>query len=139
MEKFIVIISVCLVLAIILGIVLGTFLANSKTSENSMEDLDENEVLSRLSEVEALYSKEKELTVEYDKKNRELKGQLLKKMTLLSSTSDTLKSIQRKTPTLESQEVIDNLQYKLKMKNKELKEFEEVLWKAEKRIEEFSK
>ena len=139
MEKFILIMIVCLVSAIILGVVLGIFFANAKNSKDTIEEVEEDEVLSRLNEVEALYTKEKELTVEYDKKNRELKGQLLKKMTLLSSTSDTLKNIQSKTPTLESQEVIDNLQNKLKMKNRELKEFEEVLCKAEKRIEEFSK
>ena len=139
MEKFILVMIVCLASAIILGVVLGIFWANAKKSENSMEELDENEVLTRLNEVEELYTKEKELTVEYDKKNRELKGQLIKKMTLLSSTSDTLKNLQSKTPTLESQEIIDDLKSQLTMKNKELEEFEEVLCKAEKTIEGFQK
>jgi flagellar basal body-associated protein FliL len=135
MEKLILTMIVCLILAIILGIVLGVFWSNTQQEEEIVEEVDENELLTRLNELEALYKKEKELRVEYDKKNRELKGQLIKKMTILSSTSDTLKNIQSKTPTLESQEIINDLKEQLKMKNRELKEFEEVLCKAEETIE----
>ena len=135
MEKLILTMVVCLVLAIVLGIVLGIFLAKVKEEEEVVEEIDENQFMIRLKEFETLYKNEKELRVESDKKNRELKGQLVKKMTLLTSTSDTLKNIQSKTPTLESQEVIDDLKEQLKNKNKELKEFEEVLCKAEETIE----
>ena len=135
MEKLILTMVVCLVLAIVLGIVLGIFLAKVKKEEEVVEEIDENQFMIRLKEFETLYKNEKELRVESDKKNRELKGQLVKKMTLLTSTSDTLKNIQSKTPTLESQEVIDDLKEQLKNKNKELKEFEEVLCKAEETIE----
>jgi len=142
MEKFILVMIVCLASAIILGVVLGIFWANARNSESDFEDyeeVNENEVVKRLNVIEDLYKKEKEKTLEYNKKNRELKGQLIKKMALLSTTSDTLKSIQSKTPTLESQEVIEDLKNQLKMKNKELKEFEEVLLKAEETIEGFRK
>jgi len=129
----------CLLLALILGIIVGVFWAKAKNFEYKQGEKSEESMENRLNELEELYVQEQAVTAEYRKKNRELKGELLKKMTLLSTTSDTLKKIQSKTPTFESQEIIDNLQNQLKMKNRELKEFEEVLLKAEKTIENLKK
>ena len=129
----------CLLLALILGIIIGIFWSKANNSKDNREENSENLTENHLNELEELYAQEQAITAEYSKKNRELKGELLKKMTLLSTTSDTLKKIQSKTPTFESQEIIDDLKNQLKMKNRELKEFEEVLVKAEETIENLRK
>jgi len=116
-----------------LGIVLGWFLSKfyyQPQVQEKVRRLTKSDAEKRIMELEALYLQEKDLAVEQVAKNRELKGELLKKITLLSSTSEALKNIQYST----SKDAVKALQKELERKNQELEDFGEVLKKYEDRF-----
>ena len=132
MEDLKLTVAVFLAIAFFLGLLfLLIWMKMRKDDSADDEVLSESELERRLSELEGLYEVEKALASEYEQKNRELKGQLIKKTHLLESTSERLKEIQGKAPTVDSEEVIKDLKNQLTIKNRELIELEEVLYKAE--------
>jgi uncharacterized membrane protein YraQ (UPF0718 family) len=139
-------IVLCLVIALLLGFLIGWLFSKAlgrKDEYIEVENFNEKEspLHIELAELEQKYEKEKALVAEYSAKNRELKGELMKKISLLESTSNTLKNLQ--TDTLSNQngdanfniEKISRLEKLLEKKNRELMEFESVLLKAEETIE----
>jgi uncharacterized membrane protein YraQ (UPF0718 family) len=150
MEEIIGKIVLCLVIALLLGFLIGWLFSKalSKKEEHievdTVADLD-NKLNVDLAEMEVKYEKEKALSAEYAAKNRELKGELMKKISLLESTSSTLKNLQTDTMSQQSKgnnfsvEKIAELENELAKKTKELAEFETVLVKAEETIEELTK
>ena len=133
--------ALCLIIALLLGFLIGWLFAKALKSEEEyveleVEEEDENELLARIRQLETLYENEKELSTEYENKNKELKGQLMKKVNLLNNTSDTLKEVQTKKSNSDDKQKVRELQALLDKKNAELMEFEEVLIKAETTIEE---
>jgi uncharacterized membrane protein YraQ (UPF0718 family) len=150
MEEIIGKIVLCLVVALLLGFLIGWLFSKalSKKEEHievdTFSDLD-NKLNVDLAEMEVKYEKEKALALEYAAKNRELKGELMKKISLLESTSTTLKNLQTDTISQQDKgnsfasEKIAELERKLAKKTKELAEFETVLVKAEETIEELTK
>lgn len=140
-------IVICLVIALLLGFLIGWFFSKALekveegTDVKSSDDMD-NLLNIELAELEMKYEQKKALVTELSDKNRELKGELMKKISLLESTSNTLKNLQ--TNTLSSQnnssdftiERVSKLEQLLEKKNRELIEFETVLLKAEETIED---
>ena len=140
-------IVICLVIALLLGFLIGWFFSKALekveegTDVKSSDDMD-NLLNIELAELEVKYEQKKALVTELSDKNRELKGELMKKISLLESTSNTLKNLQ--TNTLSSQnnssdftiERVSKLEQLLEKKNRELIEFETVLLKAEETIED---
>lgn len=129
----------CLVVALLLGFLIGWFFSKALGAEEYDIDYDElsvreDEHSSHVKNLEAKYKKEKEQLKECDKKNRELKGELMKKINLLQNTSDTLQEIQKKHGN-NTTERIAELEAMLQQKDIELLEFETVLVKAEETIE----
>jgi len=124
----------CLAIALLLGFIIGWLFSNAlhkkenRVLEEKEETKSDNELLARIHQLEKLYDEEKALALEYQTKNKKLKGELMKKINLLSNTSETLKEIQHKNGC-------SDLEAKLAKKEQELKEFEEVLIKAEETIE----
>jgi len=136
MEKMV----LCLVVALLLGFLIGWLFSKALSSESEdgyYLDGDSNDYHHKSQEWELKYLKEKKIVSKYEKKNRELKGELMKKMNLLQNTSDSLKNIQSKNS--DENKFIDKkmneLEQKLKRKEAELLEFETVLLKAEETIE----
>ncbi len=143
-------IVLCLVMALLLGFLIGWLFSKALGKEEehieveSFNDSD-SQLNIELAELELKYEKEKELVAEFSAKNRELKGELMKKISLLESTSNTLKNLQ--TNTLSNQnrssdfsiEKISKLEKLLEKKNRELIEFETVLVKAEETIAELKR
>ena len=148
-------IVLCLIVALLLGFLIGWLFAKAlgreekeKEDDVVFDELDSrlnNKLSVELAELEAKYEKEKAKVAEYSTKNRELKGELMKKISLLESTSNTLKNLQSDTVsdsedgigsgTYDKNEIRE-LKNLLAKKNRELLEFESVLIKAEKTIEE---
>jgi len=133
----------CLVVALLLGFLIGWFFAKALGAEEYDIDYEElsvreDEHNAQLKSLETKYKKEQELLKECNKKNRELKGELMKKINLLQNTSNTLQEIQKKhgNNTIER---IAELEAMLQQKNIELLEFETVLVKAEETIEKLKK
>ncbi len=129
MEKMV----LCLAIALLLGFLVGWLFSKALHRErpefhDEIEEESEDELLARVRQLEKLYENEKALSAEYQKKNKKLKGELMKKINLLSNTSETLKEIQNKNGHQDIEE-------KLRRKEAELREFEEVLIKAEETIE----
>ena len=146
MEEIIGKIVLCLVIALLLGFLIGWLF--SKALGNQYEYMEEDgfdEQDSKLSidlaELEVKYKKEKAMVAEYSTKNRELKGELMKKISLLESTSSTLKNLQADTIADQDKRStfgvskIAELEKLLVKKDRELMEFESVLVKAEETIE----
>jgi len=140
-------IILCLVIALLLGFLIGWLFSKALGSqEEYIEDNGFDELDSKLNidlaELEVKYEKEKAMVAEYSTKNRELKGDLMKKISLLESTSNTLRNLQ--TDTIAEQNKsgsfsiskIAELEKLLVKKDRELMEFESVLVKAEKTIEQ---
>ena len=131
----------CLVLALLLGTIIGWLLSRALRSEEFIEEdiLDDEDIDSeaviRMKQMEKLYENEKSLSSEYLKTNKDLKGQLMQKNSLLSNTSETLRTLQAQKSTTGNNSLIRTLEEKLINKNKELLEFENVLIKAEETIE----
>ncbi len=151
MEEIIGKIVLCLVIALLLGFLIGWLFAKALGSQGNHKDdelfdaLDsklDSKLSIELAELEVKYEKEKAMVSEYSIKNRELKGELMKKISLLESTSNTLKNLQ--TDTISEQDKgstfganqITELKSLLDKKNRELLEFESVLVKAEETINE---
>ncbi len=143
-------IVLCLVIALLLGFLIGWLFSKALGKEEEHIDVEsfndsDSQLNIELVELEHKYEKEKELVAEFSAKNRELKGELMKKISLLESTSNTLKNLQ--TNTLSNQnrsndfsiEKISKLEKLLEKKNRELIEFETVLVKAEETIEELKR
>jgi len=146
MEEIIGKIVLCLVIALLLGFLIGWLF--SKALGNQYEYMEEDgfdEQDSKLSidlaELEVKYKKEKAMVAEYSAKNIELKGELMKKISLLESTSSTLKNLQADTIANQDKRStfgvskIAELEKLLVKKDRELMEFESVLVKAEETIE----
>jgi uncharacterized membrane protein YraQ (UPF0718 family) len=136
-------ITLCLVVALLLGFLIGWLFSKALSAEEYDIDYDElsvreDEHNAQIRNLENKYQKEKELLEECDKKNRELKGELMKKINLLQNTSNTLQEIQKKHGgnTIER---IAELEKMLQQKDIELSEFETVLVKAEETIEKLKK
>jgi uncharacterized protein YneF (UPF0154 family) len=130
----------CLVLALLLGAIIGWLLSRALRSEEFMEESLEDEYVDseaviRMKQLEKLYENEKSLSTEYLKTNKDLKGQLMQKNTLLSNTSETLRRLQTEKNKTSNNALIRTLEEKLSNKDKEMLEFEQVLLKAEETIE----
>ena len=150
MEEIIGKIVLCLVIALLLGFLIGWLFSKALGKKedyvevNTFADLD-NKLNVDLAEMEVKYEKEKALSAEYSAKNRELKGELMKKISLLESTSTTLKNLQTDTISQQGKgnsfavEKIAELEKELAKKSRELTEFETVLVKAEETIEELKR
>ena len=120
----------------------------SKALGNQYEHMEEvgfdeqdSKLSIELAELEVKYKKEKAMVAEYSAKNIELKGELMKKISLLESTSSTLKNLQADTIADQDKRStfgvskIAELEKLLVKKDRELMEFESVLVKAEETIE----
>lgn len=131
----------CLVLALLLGAIIGWLLSRALRGEEFIEEdsIDyehqDSEAVIRMKQLEKLYENEKSLSTEYLKTNKDLKGQLMQKNTLLSNTSETLRTLQSQKNSTGNNSLIRTLEEKLANKDKELLEFEAVLIKAEETIE----
>jgi len=130
----------CLILALLLGAIIGWLLSRALRAEeldieeSSEPEIQDSEAVIRMKEMEKLYEKEKALSNEYFKTNKDLKGQLMQKTTLLSNTSETLRTLQMQKNTTTNSTLIKNLEDELVKKSRELLEFEKVLVKAEETI-----
>ena len=137
-------IALCLVVAILLGFFTGWYFARALASEEY--DMDYNELSSsedehsrQIKALEFKYEKERMLRKNEEKKSKDLKFELMKKVTLLKNTTETLEKLkQQETPKDDSQ-MLKKLEKLIKEKNAELLEFESVLVKAEQTIEELQK
>jgi uncharacterized membrane protein YraQ (UPF0718 family) len=123
----------CLVIALLLGFLVGWLFSRALNEESDCVGLDieeesEDELIVRIKQLEKLYENEKALSEEYQIKNKKLKGELMKKVNLLNTTSETLKESQNKIKN-------QDLKERLAKKESELMEFERVLIKAEETIE----
>jgi len=123
----------CLAIALLLGFLVGWLFSRALHSEEDcigldVEEQSEDELLARVNQLEKLYENEKALSQEYQTKNKKLKGELMKKINLLNTTSETLKESQNKLNS-------HDLKAQLAKKEAELLEFEQVLLKAEETIE----
>ena len=131
----------CLVLALLLGAIIGWLLSRALRGEEFIEEdsvdyeHQDSEAVIRMKQLEKLYENEKSLSTEYLKTNKDLKGQLMQKNTLLSNTSETLRTLQSQKSSTGNNSLIRTLEEKLANKDKELLEFEAVLIKAEETIE----
>jgi uncharacterized protein YneF (UPF0154 family) len=130
----------CLVLALLLGAIIGWLLSRALRAEEFIEESLEDEYIDseaviRMKQLEKLYENEKSLSTEYLKTNKDLKGQLMQKNTLLTNTSETLRRLQTQKNSTNNNTLIKTLEEKLANKDKELLEFEQVLIKAEEMIE----
>ena len=134
-------IILCLIIAVVLGFLIGwlfsqAFISEKDTSYRNDVFLGEDNTKNMFEELQEKYVEKKNLLAEAEMKNRELKGELMKKVNLLQSTSERLKDIQG-TDHANSDRVVE-LENLLKAKESELMEFETVLIKAEKTIEKLS-
>jgi len=146
MEEIIGKIVLCLVIALLLGFLIGWLFSKALGNqyeymqEDGFDEQDSNLNI-ELAELEVKYEKEKAMVAEYSAKNRELKGELMKKISLLESTSSTLKNLQADTIANQDKRStfgvskIAELEKLLVKKDRELMEFESVLVKAEETIE----
>jgi len=131
----------CLILALLLGAIIGWLLSRALRSEeldayeNEENEYQDSEAIIRMKQLEKLYENEKALSNEYIKTNKDLKGQLMQKNTLLSNTSETLRNLQSQRGNISNNALIRTLEDKLANKERELLEFERVLVKAEETIE----
>ncbi len=126
--------ALCLVAALLIGFFVGWLFTKALVAEEY--DMDYNELSSseeehnrQIKSLEQKYKKEKLLRTTEEKKNKELKFELMKKATLL-------KKLEKECSSGNSSESLDRLKKLLKEKDAELVEFESVLVKAEKTIEE---
>jgi nitrogen fixation-related uncharacterized protein len=128
--------ALCLGVALLIGFFVGWLFAKALGAEEY--DMDYNELSSNEDEhsrqIKALKQKcekEKILRTNEEKKNKELKFELMKKATLLKN----LQKVQEVDST-DNNEKLTRVENLLKEKEAELAEFESVLVKAEKTIEE---
>ena len=139
-------IALCLVVAILLGFLIGWFFAKALGSEEYDMDYDElsnreDEHNRQVTSLELKYEKEKIIRANEEKKSKDLKFELMKKVTLLKNTNGMLQKIQSKNSDKadkDSKRVIE-LEKLLKDRDAELSEFESVLIKAEQTIEKLRK
>lgn len=135
--------ALCLIVAILLGFLIGWLFAKALGSEEY--DMDYDELSSREDEhnrqvtaLELKYEKEKIIRANEEKKSKDLKFELMKKVTLLKNTNDMLQKVQSKNSNNEEKK-LNKLEKLLQDKDAELAEFESVLIKAEKTIEQLRK
>ena len=128
--------ALCLVVALLIGFFVGWLFAKALGAEEY--DMDYNELSSnedehsrQLKALEQKYEKEKILRINEEKKSKELKFELMKKATLVKN----LQKLKEESSSVDS-ESLSRLKKLLKEKDAELVEFESVLVKAEKTIEE---
>ena len=110
-----------------LGIFIGWFLSkiyHKPEVQVRVRRLNKSDAEKRIMELEALYLQEQDFVNEYQYKNRKLKGELLKKINLLSSATENLRNIQTSRPYVRIKEL-----------EQELNEFEDVLGKYEQRFD----
>ncbi|RUM75786.1 MAG: hypothetical protein DSZ11_01525 [Sulfurovum sp.] len=130
----------CLILALLLGAIIGWLLSRAlrgeelDIEESSEPEIQDSEAVIRMKQMENLYESEKSLSNEYLKTNKDLKGKLMQKTTLLSNTSETLRALQTQKNVTSNNDLVKNLKEQLLKKERELLEFEEVLIKAEETI-----
>ncbi len=130
----------CLVLALLLGAIIGWLLSRALRAEelvieeNNDQEYQDSEAVIRMKQMEKLYEDEKALSNEYLKTNKDLKGKLMQKTTILSNTSETLRALQTEKGLTNNNVLVKNLEEQLEKKERELLEFEEVLIKAEQTI-----
>ena len=134
-------IALCLIVAILLGFLIGWFFAKSLCSEEYDMDYDElssneDEHSRHIKALELKYEREHMLRKNEEKKSKDLKFELMKKVTLLKNTTDTLEKLKSKDSRSDDSKILKKLEKLIKEKNAELVEFESVLVKAEKTIEE---
>jgi len=138
-------IALCLVVAILLGFLIGWYFAKTLASEEyDMEynelNSSEDEYSRQIRTLESKYEKEHMLRKNEEKKSKDLKFELMKKVTLLKNTTDTLEMLKSKDSSRkDDNKLLKKLEKLIKEKNAELVEFESVLVKAEKTIEELKK
>lgn len=133
-------ILLCLIAAVVLGFLVGWLFSRALTSEkrdSAEKGNSENELNDMFEELQKKYEEEKALSADYEEKNRELKGELMKKMSILQSTSDRLKDMQGYDN--DGYAKVAEFEKRLKEKEAELMEFETVLVKAEETIETLNK
>jgi hypothetical protein len=93
-------IALCLIVALMLGFFIGWLFAKALVSEEYDLDYDElssseDEHSRQLKTLELKYEKEKILRVNEEKKSKELKFELMKKVTLLKNTTNMLENAKK--------------------------------------------
>lgn len=131
--------ALCLLVALLLGFIIGWLFAKALRNEEKFVDLevedDPSELQAKLDQLNKLYQTEKAMTDEYGQRNKDLKEELLKKMTELDEKTLILNELEVKGVQLNNRDKLREVEKELAEKNAELKEFEEVLVKAEETIE----
>jgi uncharacterized membrane protein YraQ (UPF0718 family) len=137
-------IVLCLLIALLIGFIVGWLFSKAFRGEQDYLEEEhilenENQLKSNIAELAMKYEKEKQLVADYANRNRELKGELMKKMSLLQSNSDRLKTLQSNGEDGSNlEEKVLQLRKLLEKKDRELIEFETVLVKAEETIKKLS-
>jgi len=135
--------ALCLGVALLIGFFVGWLFAKALGAEEY--DMDYNELSSNEDEhsrqikaLELKYEKEKMLRKNEEKKSKDLKFELMKKVTLLKNTTNMLDKLKSEDSNNDST-MLKKLEKLIKEKNAELVEFESVLVKAERTIEELKR
>lgn len=131
--------ALCLLVALLLGFIIGWLFAKALRNEEKFVDLevedDPSELQAKLDQLNQLYQTEKAMTDEYGQRNKDLKEELMKKMTELDEKTLIINELEVKGIQLNNRDKLREVEKELAEKNAELKEFEEVLVKAEETIE----
>ena len=131
--------ALCLIVALLLGFIIGWLFSVAFRSERKLVELgvedDPGELQAKLDQTKKLYESEKAINQEYQQKNRELKEELTKKIAKLDEKDTMIQELEAKGITMDDIESLHKIKKELAKKNAELKEFEEVLVKAEGTIE----
>ena len=131
--------ALCLIVALLLGFIIGWLFSVAFRSERKLVELgvedDPGELQAKLDQTKKLYESEKAINQEYQQKNRELKEELTKKIAKLDEKDILIQELEEKGITMDDIENLHKIKKELAKKNAELKEFEEVLIKAEETIE----
>ena len=129
----------CLIVALLLGFIIGWLFSVALRSERKFVDLevedDPSELQAKLDQTKKLYESEKAISQEYHQKNRDLKEELMKKMAELDEKVAMIQELESKGIATNDRDSLRKIEKELAKKNAELKEFEEVLVKAEETIE----
>ena len=96
---------------------------------------DPSELQAKMDQLSKLYKAEKAMSDEYGQRNKDLKEELMKKMTEIDEKTSIISELKEKDIQLNSRDQLRGLEKELAEKNAELREFEKVLIKAEEIIE----
>jgi uncharacterized protein YneF (UPF0154 family) len=128
--------TLCLVIALLLGFLIGWLFSKALEQESLDESSEiDSDYIRQIKDLELQVVKEKKSVTEQEKKNKELKLELMKKMTLLKNTTDLLQASKNRDGE-SSRHQLNALRDLLQKKDRELAEFESVLIKAEETIEQ---